>query len=235
MNLFRCDVFLPLCLVSGLGTSCSVTSPAEINAKYAAVLEQRHHHYRLAPGDQISVELYNLESDLDQSTNLILPDGRTDLFHMHDIKVAGMTVDAFEAALKKMLAEEFRNQVPDPKIQVRPAAAFVYVHGQFERPPGQLAFTEKMTLADAIAVAGGARVTADTDWALLRRPYHDPRHPDLFRIDLNDRSEALFLLPGDEIRLGRTCLASVGTYLREYVFSIFSPMMTSAAFAAAAF
>ena len=235
MTLFRCDVFLLACLVSGLGTSCSVTSPAEINAKYAGVLEQRHHHYRLAPGDQLSIELYNLESDLDQSANVILPDGRTDLFHMHDVQIAGMTIDAFETELKKTLAEEFRNQVPDPKIQVRPAAAFVYVHGEFQRPPGQLAFTEKMTLQDAIAAAGGMRVTGDTDWALLRRPYGDPRHPDLFRIDLNDRSEALFLLPGDEIMLERTFLASVGVYLREYIFSIFSPMLSSAAFAAAAF
>ena len=235
MKLFRYDVFLLVCLVSVLGSSCSVTPPSEINAKYSGVLEQRHNHYSLKPGDTISIELYNLDSDLDQSTNLILPDGRSDLFHMHDVQIAGKTVAAFEAEFKDELAEEFRNDVPETKIQVSPAEAFIYVYGEFERPPGRFAFTEKMTLQEAISAAGGMRVTGDTDWALLTRPYHDPRHPDLFRIDLNDRSEGLFLLPGDQVLLERTFFATVGSYLREYVFSIFSPAFSTAAYAATAF
>ena len=234
MKLFRYDAFLLACLVSMLGSACSVTSPSEINAKYSDVLEQRHDHYRLQPGDTISIEVYN-DSDFNQSAILILPDGRSDLFHLHDVQIAGKTVPAFEAELREKLAEEFRNDVPETKIQVSPAEAYIYVYGEFERPPGRLAFTEKMTLQEAISAAGGMRVTGDTDWALLTRPYHDPRHPDLFRIDLNDRSEALFLLPGDQVLLERTFFATVGSYLREYVFSIFSPAFSTAAYAATAF
>ena len=235
MKLFRREVLLLVCLFSVLETSCSVTTPSEINAKYSDVFEQRHDHYRLKPGDEISIELYNLDSDLDQSANLILPDGRSDLFHLHDVQIAGKTVPAFEAELREKLAEEFRNDVPETKIQVRPAEAYIYVYGEFERPPGRLAFTEKMTLREAIAAAGGMRVTGDTDWALLTRPYRDPRQPDLFRIDLNDRTEALFLLPGDQVMLGRTFFATVGRYLGEYVFSIFAPAFSTAAVAATAF
>lgn len=235
MTTFRVGTSLLAVLFSGLGSSCAVTPPSEINAKYAAVLQQRHDHYELKSGDSISITLYNLDGDLDQVKNLILSDGRTDLFHMHDIRIAGKTVAEFEAEVKEHLAEEFRNQVPDVKIQVIPSREFVYVHGEFERPVGQLALAPKMTLQEAISVAGGSRVTADTDWALLRRPYLDPRHPDLFRIDLNDESEALFLLPGDQIVLGRTFLASVAQYLHAYIFSIFTPALSSGAYAAAAF
>ncbi len=235
MKLFRFDAFLLACIVSMLGSSCSVTPPSEINAKYSDVLEQRHDHYQLQPGDTISIKLYNLDGDFNQSANLILPDGRSDLFHLHDVQIAGKTVAAFEAELREKLADEFRNDVPETKIQVKPAGAFIYVYGEFVSSPGRLAFTEKMTLREAIAAAGGMRVTGDTDWALLTRPYHDPRHPDLFRIDLNDRSEALFLLPGDQVLLERTFFATVGSYLREYVFSIFSPAFSTAAYAATAF
>ena len=61
-------------------------------------------------------------------------------------------------------------------------------------------------------------VTADTDWALLRRPFLDPKNPDIFRIDLNDQTESIILLPGDQIVVGRTFLGTVVIYLREYLF-----------------
>ena len=223
-----------LCFLPFVGASCAVTTPSEINHKYAAVLQERQNHYRLKPGDQISIQLYNLESDLDQEQSLILPDGRSDLFHMHDYKLAGKTVEEFEEDLREELVAELRNQVTEVRIQVTPAQEFVYLVGEFSgSTSSRMPFTEKMTLQEAIATAGGMRLTGDTDWALLRRPYLDPRHPDRFRVDLNDESEALFLLPGDQIVLGRTWFASVGAYLREYLFGIFSP--TSSAFQTAAY
>ena len=65
------------------------------------------------------------------------------------------------------------------------------------------------------------RITGDTDGALLRRPFMNPRFPDRFYIDLNDDSEEIMLLPGDQIVLGRNAVATVVHYIQEYVFGIF--------------
>lgn len=221
-----------LCLCfSFLGVSCAVTRPSVINAKYADVFEQRHNHYKLKVGDSLSIRLYDLESDLNQADSLILSDGRSDLFQIPDYVLAGKTIDEVKEELKRGMAAEFRTRLPDVKIQVIPAPEFVYLVGEFQNP-SQVPYTEKMTLQEAISVVGGLRVIADTDWALLRRPYLDPLAPDLFRIDLNDASEALYLLPGDQIVLGTTWLATIMVYLREYLFGVFGAV--GGAFQAAA-
>ena len=197
--------------------SCAVTSPAEVNEKYRDVLDQRHDHYVLKDGDTIAVKLYNRAGDLNQTSILVLPDGRSDLFFMDNHMLAGKTVAELEAELKARIEGQVRDA--EVSIQVTPKGEKVYVIGQFEKP-GSIELTTKMTLQEAIAAAGGVKVTGDTDWALLRRPFGSPRHPDLFRIDLNDESEGIFLLPGDQIVLGRTFLAGFINYLREYVFGI---------------
>ncbi len=101
--------------------------------------------------------------------------------------------------------------------------------GEFERP-GPLPLTVKMTIQEAISAAGGMKVTGDTDWALLRRPYSNHEEPDLFRVDLNDQTEDIFLLPGDQIVLNRTFLASVVLYVREYIFGFLPPGIWSLAY-----
>ena len=41
-----------------------------------------------------------------------------------------------------------------------------------------------------------------------------------YRIDLNDESEEIFLLPGDQIILERNFAAGVINYLREFIFGV---------------
>ena len=86
--------------------------------------------------------------------------------------------------------------------------------------PGPVPFEEKLILREAIARAGGVRVTSRPWAAILRRPYLDPKRPDFFYIDLDDESEALFLLPGDTIELEPNGPALVVEVLREYIFGI---------------
>lgn len=215
--------FLLTAWVPWVLASCANVSPQEINEKYRDVLDDRHNDYRIKVGDTISIRVYTVEGDVNQESILVLPDGRTDLFWLHNHKLEGKTIDelesevitAYEAsAINTSLAGSIR-------IQVAPAGETIYITGQFERP-GTQQLTTKMTIQEAIAAVGGTRVTGDTDWALLRRPFLNARNPDLFRIDLNDESEGLFLLPNDQVHLGRTFLAGLFNYLREYLFSMFS-------------
>jgi protein involved in polysaccharide export with SLBB domain len=219
--------FAPACFL----VSCAVTPPREVNEKYTAVIAQRHDHYVLKDGDTITVKLYNRAGDLNQSGVLVLPDGRSDLFYMDNQLLSGKTVAEMEADLKAHIAGEVLN--PEVSIQVTPKGEKIYMVGQFERP-GTIDLTTKMTLQQAISATGGIKVTGDSDWALLRRPFGNPRHPDLFRIDLNDESEEIFLLPEDQIVLQRTFVAGLQNYLREYIFGLLptSTALPYASFAA---
>ncbi len=218
LNLHALRVLLSSAALTVLATSCTISRPEDINAAYREVLDQRFNHYVLKPGDAISVTLYNRQTDLNQRDLLILPDGRSDLFFMDNHSFVGKTVSEVEAELRAQTAGEIQN-VAEVMIQVRPKEEVAYFIGQFERP-GTVPLTTKMTLHEAISSVGGTNILGDTDYALLRRPYKDPRHPELFRIDLNDEVEELFLLPGDQVILGRTFLAGLIGYLREYVFGI---------------
>ncbi len=231
-RLFRTASLLSL---AGIAASCAVTRPEDLNGAYRDVLDQRHNHYELKPGDTLSISLYNRETDLSQKDVLVLPDGRSDLFFMDNHVLVGKTVGEIEAELKVRVSGEVRD--PEVNIQVTPKDDVAYLVGQFERP-GTVTLTTKMTLHEAISSMGGTKITGDTDWALLRRPFRDPRHPDLFRVDLNDEVEEIFLLPGDQVVLNRTFMAGFINYLREYVFGVLpgsSPLSYLGTAGAAAF
>lgn len=214
---------LLLTLLPALSSSgCFTTELQEINDQYRDVIDQRLRQYRLKPGDVIRVALQDLDPEkFSQDRIVILPDGRTDLFFLDDYVARGKTVPEFERDLREKVEEIVTTG--EIRVQVEPAGESIYVVGQFERAPrGAIALTNHMTLQQAIAEAGGLRVTGDTDWALLRRPYDDPLRPAIYRIDLNESGgEDLYLLPGDQIVLSRTALAGLINYLREYVFGIF--------------
>jgi protein involved in polysaccharide export with SLBB domain len=209
-------------------TSCAVTPPSKINENYREVLYQRHNNYKIKDGDTLVIRLYNRPGDLNQTDVVVLPDGRCDLFYMDNVQIGGLTIPEVEKILKERIAQEL--PVMEVSIQVRPRAERVHLVGQFERPMS-MDLTTKMTLHEAVSAAGGLRVTGDTDYALLRRPFMNPAKPDTYRIDLNDELEEIFLLPGDQVVLDRTFVAGFINYLREYVFGFIptSPIPYAAA------
>ncbi len=216
-----------LLATSALGTSCKVISPSEINDMYRDVLRQRHSRYQLKEGDSISIQLYqHVEDSYNQPTSLVLPDGRSDLFYMHDVELAGKSIDELEKELRARMVQRWPtfDTDNDVRIQVIPREESIYMVGEFARPGIVPLTSAKLTLHEAISHVGGLRITGDTDWALLRRPFGNPLNPALFRIDLNDESEELLLLPGDQIVLGRTALAGLIHYIREYVFGPLIPV-----------
>ena len=158
----------PLALATA---SCAVTRPEDVNAAYRDVLEFRHNNYQLKPGDTLSIRLYNRPGDLNQTEILVLPDGRSDIFFMDSHVFVGKTIPELEAEFKAKVAGELREA--EVSLQVRPKDDVCYLVGQFERP-GTVTLTTKMTLHEAISSVGGYKITGDSDYVLLRRPYRDP-------------------------------------------------------------
>jgi len=219
------QLMLLLPAVAVITPACSVTSPADINEIYREVLDQRHNHYQIKDGDQLSITVFNRPGDMNQANLLVLPDGRCDIFFMGNPVVAGKTIPELEVELKARMAHEVRD--PSVSIHVQPRPENVYVVGEFEEGGAVIALETKMTLHEAISAAAGLKITGDTDWALLRRPHANPRHPTIYRIDLNDESEEIFLLPNDQIVLGRNFFAGVVNYVRVYIFGVLPSSATS--------
>ena len=87
-------------LLALVASGCSVTPPHVINEKYREVLSQRHNNYQLKPGDMIRLETANRDDPtLNQISILVLPDGRTDLFHLHNYRAEGKTVSQVEGEM----------------------------------------------------------------------------------------------------------------------------------------
>jgi protein involved in polysaccharide export with SLBB domain len=221
-----CSRLASIACTCGIAVSCSVTPPALVNEIYREVIDQRKNHYELKHGDIVSISFYNQVVDLNRSDATVLADGRTDLFFMGNMRLSGKTVEELESELEKRIAPQMRTT--DISVQISPRADVVYLVGQFTNP-GVVELKNHMTLQQAVSSASGLKVAGDTDWALLRRPHGNPRQPDLFRIDLNDLSEDIFLLPNDQVVLGRTFTALVIAYIQEFLSPLFPSQQTSVA------
>jgi polysaccharide export outer membrane protein len=84
-------------------------------------------------------------------------------------KVGGLTVQAAERSLQKILADGFVNK-PQVSIAVEQyRSQQIFVMGQV-RQPGSLPFTGGMTLLEALARAGGANESAGSEAVVVRPP-----------------------------------------------------------------
>ena len=209
---------------------CAVVPPQEVNERFQDVWSQRHDQYRLKEGDTLRIEVATKPEDpaFNQTNLLVLPDGRSDLYHLDTYKLAGKTITEFEQELKEKVATLVDVSTFDVRIQVIPAEEFVYMMGQFLKPD-RVPLGVRMTLQEAVVAVGGMRITGDTDWALLARPFRDPIHPDLFRIDLNFVEEDIYLLPGDRVILGRNAAGTVIHYMQEFIYGLLPSAFLSTA------
>jgi polysaccharide export outer membrane protein len=115
--------------------------------------------YQLHPGDTVRVSVWR-EPDLLQEL-LVRPDGGITFPLIGDVAVAGLTLELAQTALKQRL-EKF---VPDAEVHITLLSAAgnaAYVIGKVNRP-GPVVLSGTVTVVQALSVAGGATVYADTD------------------------------------------------------------------------
>jgi len=116
-------------------------------------------NYRLNSGDTVRISVWH-EPDLLQEL-LIRPDGGITFPLIGDVEVAGLTLTLAQDALKKRIEK----YVPDAQVHISLLSAAgntAYVIGKVTRP-GPVVLTGNVTVVQALSVAGGATVYADTD------------------------------------------------------------------------
>lgn len=121
--------------------------------------------YRLGPGDQLRVSVFNREELTGEFT--VGPQGRISYPLLGDIAVAGRTVPQFANELTDQLRNGF---VQDPIVSVEIAQYRpFYILGEVNRP-GAYPYSPGMTVMGAVATAGGFTYRANSRRVFVQRP-----------------------------------------------------------------
>lgn len=108
--------------------------------------------YRLGPGDIVQVKVYK-EEEASVPEAVVRTDGRITLPFVKDVPAGGLTIEELEKALVAKLKPFIRD--PDVTVILRQSnSQKVYVMGAV-RKEGPVKLTDRMTVLQALAEAGG--------------------------------------------------------------------------------
>lgn len=191
-------------LVSCLALSaCSSTAP-DLDAKamvqeWVAYMNQDH---TLVPGDVLDITL----ADLPDKPSLRVAVTAEGAVHLPLLDRSLTTTNKTVLQFRQEIAEGFRRQnrpANDVRVSLAtPSVKTVYVCGEV-RSPGVVPWSEQLTVAKAVAVAGGTILTANWRDVYITRADPVTQQPRSFRINLKKilYGDAMDfpLLPGDVV------------------------------------
>ena len=150
-------------LLSGIG-GCSQSPLTGFVAGNNVQLAKLDRIFRFGIGDRLRVQVYGEqeltgESEVDASGNVSLP-------LLGDVPAKGKTIDEFTAMLRQRLVQGY---LKNPQVNVlvlnyRP----IYLQGEV-RHGGEFPYKAGLSIADAVALAGGYTYRAVTSSIYLRR------------------------------------------------------------------
>ena len=177
-------------------------------------LEQRHPRYVLEREDVLLIS-FPLSAELNQTVT-IQPDGYINLLNSGSIYVRGLTVPELVEAVKKAYTGILHDPVVNVDLQDFQKPTFT-VSGQVGKP-GQYELRSDLTVAEAIAVAGGMTMTtAKTQVFLFHRTSKD--WMEVKRVNLKEVlrgknvNEDATVLPGDMIYVPEKFIANFRKYV----------------------
>ena len=157
--------------------------------------------YRLGPEDVISVSVFGLDR-YSKAGIIVPPDGTVALPLIPEgVFVVGKTTKQVADEVKQKLDE----YVIEPKVMVsleKAQSAVFWVVGDVGQP-GIRAMTRRVTVSEAVALAGGVLPTGDKKKVtVLRRKadgYPQPTRIDLAAIERGRAPDTFYLNPGDQV------------------------------------
>ena len=148
--------------------------------------------FTLGPGDKIRVSVFGEQSVNGEYT--VGPDGAVSFPLIGAVEARGQTVAQLTAALTRKLAAGY---ILDPRVSVdvlnfRP----FYILGEVNRP-GQYPYADGLSVAQAVATAGGYTYRARTGKVFIRRANKATEE----ELSLK-RGRQIWVMPGDTVRVG---------------------------------
>jgi protein involved in polysaccharide export with SLBB domain len=120
--------------------------------------------YHLGPGDKVNVTVFG--DDTLSGSHDVDGNGMMSLPLAGSIKVAGLTSDELEAAIRN----KFKEYLRDPRVGVEVTSYRpFYIVGEVQKP-GSYPYVNGMSVLNAVAIAGGFTYRAkDDDFAIERK------------------------------------------------------------------
>lgn len=191
------------------------------------VLEERHPRYVLQREDVLLVS-FPLSTELNQTVT-IQPDGYISLQNAGSLYAQGSTVPELVDAVKKAYAGILHEPVINIDVQDFQKPSFT-VSGQVSKP-GQYELRSDLTVAEAIAVAGGMTMqTAKTQVFLFHRASKD--WLEVKKVNLKDvlngkhANEDAMVMPGDMIYVPEKFISNFRKYVPYTVGGIAGSYLT---------
>jgi polysaccharide biosynthesis/export protein len=185
------------------------------------VLEQRHPRYVLQREDVLSIT-FPLTTELNQTVT-IQPDGYISLQNAGSVYAQGLTAPELVEAIKKAYTGILHDPVVNVDVQDFQKPYFT-VSGQVGKP-GQYELRSDLTVAEAIAVAGGMTMqTAKTQVFLFHRASKD--WMEVKKVNLHDVlngknvNEDAMVMPGDMIFVPEKAISNFKKYVPYSVGAI---------------
>ncbi|MGE0395757.1 MAG: polysaccharide biosynthesis/export family protein [Kofleriaceae bacterium] len=187
-----------LCLVAGcVGSSINYPFDKEPDPRKSPVV--------LGVGDVISINVWGEANEALNTEATIRPDGMITMPLVGDIKAANETTASLKEAIKKQLANYVKMEGTAVTVKLKEWKSYRFtIQGEVMRP-SVYTNDQYLTVADALALAGGPTRFAKRSQIVLMRPdakTHETRRIPLDydalasgrRMDMN-----IFVLPGDSI------------------------------------
>lgn len=193
-------IVLGACATSGRTRLSAASENDPDAAAAAAVAAQARSQYRIAPGDELDLAVYQ-DNSFDRKVR-VGPDGALSLPLAGTVPVAGATLDEARARIARQLAAYLVN--PQVSLSVDTSGIKqLFVLGEVEKPGPYPIPAEGVTVLQAISDAGGfTKVAAPRRTHVLR--YVGGRSVD-YKIDLKaliqngERDKDLILEPNDVV------------------------------------
>lgn len=182
--LLICTLMLVQSACSPAATTAYTGERADINQAIQAAT--------LGPGDSVAVRVY-LHKDLD-GNYVIAPTGSITFPLLGEIHCEGLTPDGLGKLIAARLAAGY---IRNPQVIVsidKLNSKNVYVLGKVSKP-GKFVFADRMTIIDAITLAGGFAALAEKNYTIVTR--NDRRIPLPVEKIMQGLARNFFLEPGD--------------------------------------
>ena len=212
-----------LTLAAATLCACSTGRPGDYTPHAAAQTyppwASDGYQYRIGAGDELALR-FVVTPDLNAPVT-VGPDGSAIFPFISSLPVAGLTAPELNTILTRRYAAVLRN----PEVQVLVTgygASQIYVAGEV-KTPGVFNIRSQLTVAQAVATAGGLLDTARTGRIVLLRQRPGEAQPLMRVIDLNQLyrqgvdNDPGPVLPGDLIFVPRSRIAEVDRIVDQYV------------------
>ncbi|WP_428484019.1 polysaccharide biosynthesis/export family protein [Rhodopila sp.] len=181
--------------------------------------------YRIQVGDVLEVRLL-LNPELNEEV-VVRPDGHISTTVVPDAEAFGRTPSELASSLRSVYAHDLQN--PRVSVVVRSfAPTRIYVGGEVNTPGEFVTVGPTLTLSQALARAGGTKLTSDdTSVFVIRRGPDDK--PEFLSTKWQalrrgrDPAADIRLAPYDVVYVPKTGIAEVYTYYNQYIGQFVNP------------